>query len=398
MPLEATSPEPSGPPPETPPIDGDSALIRARRRLPSWAWPVTKYVLGIALLAIAVWVLASHGNELSGLSTDLAHLNWWWVPPAVLVEVGSFVSFAAMQRTLLRRGGLVAPKVPMIEMSFAAQAIANSLPGGSAVSAVYGFRWFRRFGADVTLATWALAGTLVASIVSLSLVATGGLALAAGEGASLDLVPVIIGAFILTVAIGALFIYERPLFLVVSWAIGASRAVVGRPRGDVEEQIRLIMGWVTAVRLGWRQVVAVLCWGTSNWLLDCACFAMMFEAVHAPIPWKGLLLAYGAGQLAATLPITPGGLGAVEGSITIALVAFGGAQEGTVDAVLMYRLISFWLILVIGWGTWSVLAIQTRRGRWSRDLEDAVPAAGALARRPAESYGSRSVQPSGVPS
>jgi len=37
--------------------------------------------------------------------------------------------------------------------------------------------------------------------------------------------------------------------------------------------------------------------------------------------WKGLLLAYGAGQLAADLPITPGGLGVVEGSLTIALVA-----------------------------------------------------------------------------
>ena len=67
-------------------------------------------------------------------------------------------------------------------------------------------------------------------------------------------------------------------------------------------------------------------WGTLNWLLDCACFAMMFLAIDAPIPWKGLLLAYGAGQLAATLPITPGGLGVVEGSITVALVAFGGPR------------------------------------------------------------------------
>ena len=61
---------------------------------------------------------------------------------------------------------------------------------------------------------------------------------------------------------------------------------------------------------------------------------MMFLAIHAPIPWKGLLLAYGAGQLAATLPITPGGLGVVEGSITVALVAFGGAETSTAYAVL----------------------------------------------------------------
>jgi hypothetical protein len=56
----------------------------------------------------------------------------------------------------------------------------------------------------------------------------------------------------------------------------------------------------------------------------------------------------------------------VEGSITIALVAFGGAQTSTVDAVLLYRLISFWLVLVVGWALWGELALEVRRGRWSR--------------------------------
>ena len=98
---------------------------------------------------------------------------------------------------------------------------------------------------------------------------------------------------------------------------------------------------------------------------------MMFLAVNATIPWKGLLLAYGAGQLAATLPFTPGGLGVVEGSITIALVAFGGAHVSTVDAVLMYRVISFWLVLVVGWVLWAQLAFQVRRGRWTRHALEA---------------------------
>ena len=35
----------------------------------------------------------------------------------------------------------------------------------------------------------------------------------------------------------------------------------------------------------------------------------------------------------------------VEGSITVALVAFGGAEASTAYAVLLYRVISFWLIL-----------------------------------------------------
>jgi uncharacterized protein (TIRG00374 family) len=76
-----------------------------------------------------------------------------------------------------------------------------------------------------------------------------------------------------------------------------------------------------------------------------------------------LLLAYGAGQLAANLPITPGGLGVVEGSLTIALVAFGGAENSTVAAVLLYRIISFWAELPVGWAAWAAFELAGRRRR-----------------------------------
>ncbi len=79
------------------------------------------------------------------------------------------------------------------------------------------------------------------------------------------------------------------------------------------------------------------------------------------MPWRGLLLAYGAGQLAANLPITPGGLGVVEGSLVIALVAFGGGQVSTVAAVLLYRIVSFWGYLPVGWLVWAGLTWHNRR-------------------------------------
>jgi hypothetical protein len=342
-----------------------------------------RYASGLGLLALTLWALSPHLSELEGLPGVIDRLNWWWVPPAVVVELASFACFAAMEFELLKSGGLRAPRAPLVKTTFGAQALTNSLPGGNAVSSVYGFRWFRRFGADSTLATWALIGTFVASMVSLSLVAALGLAMAAGEGASLDLVPVLIGVLLIALAVGALFVYEAPLHWLVEAAIRALRKVTGRPRGDVAASIEGIMHWVTAVRLGPRQIGRVVLWGSLNWLLDCACFAMMFQAVGAPIPWKGLLLAYGAGQLAATLPFTPGGLGAVEGSITVALVAFGGVQATTVDAVLIYRIISFWFILVLGWGLIGELALQVRRGRWNRQATssdvDAGPAVVAVA-------------------
>jgi len=357
---------------------------RWRALTASRSWPYVRFGLGLAVLALVVWVVSSHTSELAGFSAVLSHLNWWLVPAAIVAEFGSFVCFAAMQYELLRSGGLRVPKVPLLGTTLAAQAMANSLPGGNAPSVVYGFRWFRRFGADSTLATWSLAGTLVASFVSLSLVATVGLMMATGEGASLDLVPVVIGVFAITAAIGLVFVYERPLTVVVTWLLHLSRRVIRRPRGDVTEQIRGIIDRVRSVRLTTAQVVRILVWAVLNWVLDCACFAMMFTAVHAGIPWKGLLLAYGAGQLAATLPITPGGLGAVEGSITIALVAFGGAQVATVDAVLMYRFISFWLVLAVGWIWWAFLAYQVRRGLWSRRAMDSTVTTEDSTRHPKE--------------
>jgi uncharacterized membrane protein YbhN (UPF0104 family) len=283
-----------------------------------------------------------------------------------------------MENQLLIAGGLKVPQWPLLEMTFASQSIANSLPAGTAAAAVYGFRWFRRFGADTTLATWALAGTLVASVVSLSLVATLGLALATGEGASEDLVPVLLGVLAVTIGVGVVFVYERPLVFLVTWGVRFCRKLTGRPRGDVAMQIALAVGWVTVVRLGWKQINRTVGWGAGNWLLDCACFAMMFPAVGARIPWDGLLLAYGAGQLAANLPFTPGGLGAVEGSITIALATLDGKQvtTTTVDAVLLYRILSFWLILLIGWVLWGDLALKVRRGRWSRTARDTPIEAG----------------------
>jgi hypothetical protein len=284
-----------------------------------------------------------------------------------------------MQRELLLAGKLPPPWWTLFKLTFGSQALTNSLPIGNAVATVYGFRWFRRFGADNTLAVWTLAGTLVAALVSLSLVAVIGLAMATEAGASLDLVPVLIGVFAVTLAIGSMFVYERPLHLLVTGGLRLSVAVTGRPRGDTSEQIARIMAWMTAVRLSWTQIGRVIGWGTTNWLFDCACFAMMFPAIHAPIPWDGLLLAYGAGQLAATLPITPGGLGVVEGSITIALVAFGGAETSTAYAVLLYRLISFWFILALGWLLIGEMALEVRRGRWRRSAMAAPVEAGPVA-------------------
>ena len=191
------------------------------------------------------------------------------------MEAASLVAFAAVQHRLLGAGGLSAAGPPRWSgITLASQAITNSLPGGAAVAAVYGFRWYRRLGADDALAGWAMVGTAVAAALGLALVAAGGLALATEQGATLDLIPVVVGVLVATLAVGALFVYERPLGIVVNRTLRTCHRLTGRPRGDLEAHIEHVVDRVTVVRLHWRQIGPVVGWALGNWLLDCSCFAL----------------------------------------------------------------------------------------------------------------------------
>jgi putative heme transporter len=60
---------------------------------------------------------------------------------------------------------------------------------------------------------------------------------------------------------------------------------------------------------------------------------------------------------AAGVGLTPGGLGVVEAVLSASLVALGIKGHSALAAVLVYRLISFWLVMSVGW---AVVAILTR--------------------------------------
>ena len=88
--------------------------------------------------------------------------------------------------------------------------------------------------------------------------------------------------------------------------------------------------------------------------------ALVVTAVGSPVPWSGLILAWSVGVGAASFGITPGGLGLVEAALAGALVAAGVHTPQAVAAVLVYRLISFWLVDALGW----MFYVTTRkRGR-----------------------------------
>ena len=288
--------------------------------------------------------MAGRRGELSGASHYLSHLRWPWLLAAVAVELGSFVAFALVQRRLLWAGGVDMSLGRLTAVTLASTAIANSMPAGPLVSSVFAFRQYRRRGADAGPGRMdARGGVRDRASVSLAVVAAAVLAIAGAEGAGLDLIGVTVGVLVLALVLGC------PVRPAPRRRLGgdghrpdepALPALAGRRhRGPDREHRRPVDH---RHPLGRRAFARWPDGRLANWVLDCGCLALSFVALGVGVPWKGLLLAYGAGQLAANLPITPGGLGVVEGSLTIALVAFGGSETSTVAVVLLYRILSFW--------------------------------------------------------
>jgi uncharacterized protein (TIRG00374 family) len=196
-------------------------------------------------------------------------------------------------------------------------------------------------------------------------VAAVGLGLALGAGSTLDLVEAILGVLIVAAVLVVAWVERARILPRTARLVRLSQRWIHRPSPsapaeELIDQWLVRLGAVSPSPLDWAWATAA---SLGLWAGDCGCLALSFLAVGAGVPWRGLLLAYGAGQLAAILPITPGGLGVVEGSLTVALVAFGGAHYSTVAAVLLYRLMSFWLVVPIGWASWGTLALVGRSRR-----------------------------------
>jgi uncharacterized protein (TIRG00374 family) len=93
------------------------------------------------------------------------------------------------------------------------------------------------------------------------------------------------------------------------------------------------------------------------WAWDNAVLWAAFHAFGSSPPVSVILMGYLVGQLGGALPL-PGGLVGIDLGLFGMLVAFGTPVATTAAAVLIYRVILFWLPLLVGAGAFASL----RRG------------------------------------
>jgi putative heme transporter len=312
--------------------------------------------------------------------------NVWWIAVAVGLELASIASYVA-----LFQGVHVPPGSPITFR----ESYLITMAGLAAT------RLFAAGGAGgVAVTAWALrrsgmARREVAQRMIAFLVLTYGLYMVAmivcGVGLytglfpgrhpfAITIGPAIVAAVVIGLALGAAFVpadLERRLGKVAKGEHRPGRWLRRLAAGPASVS--------SGIRFAWQKLsrpeLALL--GTLGWwAFNIAVLYAAFRVFGEAPPIAVLIQAYFVGLLANLLPL-PGGIGGVDGGMIGALAAFGVSVGLAVPAVLVYRLLAFWLPTVPG----AIAYFQLRRrvARWAQDdtptsqrAHDGAAPAGAL--------------------
>ncbi|MGI5322261.1 lysylphosphatidylglycerol synthase transmembrane domain-containing protein [Actinomadura nitritigenes] len=305
---------------------------------------------GVLLLAVAALPLYRDSLPDPGaMWHSLRHADPGWLTMVVLAVAGSMGAFARLQRRLLRVGGLRMPLRRAFAITYAGNALSTTLPAGPAVSVVYTFRQFRRGGASAKLATAVIIAGGVITTTTYSVIGLLALLLdSATRGPALTALAVPGALLVLLVP---LLRWPRPRAVLTAPPRRAYQYALAHPKlGPWAERLAGVRDVLRPTRRDWAALITL---ATLNWVLDILALLAAAHAVGIDVDPHAAALAYFAAQAAGSvLPLLPGGLGAVEGSMAASLVAFGAALSPAAAAVGLYRLVSYWGVVAAGWIAW----------------------------------------------
>jgi uncharacterized protein (TIRG00374 family) len=323
-------------------------------------------VLVLLAVAVIVTIVILDRHALGQSVSALGSLDLRWFLVAIACEFVSLVAFGLSRRRLLRAGGHQARFGSVMAITYAGNALSMSIPfAGAQLAVVFSYQQFRRRGLDPAVTGWALGVSAIASSSALAIVLVVGafvggapVANAVGFlGAAVFALPAI------TVILALRYPRARAIAnRVIAWALSLVRRIIRKPGID-PDALDDFLRQLASIRLRWPQYGEVFALAVVNWLADCACLACAIKATGEPVPWAGLLLAYGAGAVAGSTGVTPGGFLIVEAALTAALAATGMPPARALAAVLAYRLVNFWMILLGGGVTLVFLRLRGSRAR-----------------------------------
>jgi len=329
----------------------------------SWQ-AVVKRAAVVVVAGLAIYLVFPAITEVLASWPRLSTLDPRWFALAIGAEIAHFLCTFALQRLALRTRAWL----PVITSLLAGNAITLIMPGGAAVGAAVQFRMLAVSGMDTSSAVGGLAafsllgvgGLLALPVFALPVVLLGapvnrGLVNAAILGAV---------GFMLFAALGAVLLaYDAPLRWtgraaqrVRNWVLRKRPPLAGLDETLLSQrnQIRAVLG---------KQWWQALLLSAGRLAFDYLCLLAALRATGSRPRPSLILVAYAVAGIIGMIPVTPGGLGIVEASLTGLLVLAQVDSSQAVLATLTYRLASYWAPLVAGPIAYGVFWLRYRKHR-----------------------------------
>jgi uncharacterized membrane protein YbhN (UPF0104 family) len=301
----------------------------------------------LAVLGLIAWLAPGLG-EVRAL---LGRAQATWLLIGVGLEVASSLSYVAMFRPVFCRRMTWRSST---EIGLAELAVGSIVPASGAGGVALGAWILSRFGMPAALiARRSVAFLLLKSSVNFLAVGVVGVLMFAGLGPRRSPALTLLPAALAIAAIAG-----------VPWL--ARRLAHTRGTGRLHTAGAAIAeGTIEAGRLLRTGDPLLLGGAIGYWLFDNLVLLAAFAAFGATPSLTIVLMAYLIGQLGGALPL-PGGLGGIDGGLIGTLVVYGVAAAPAAAAVLLYRVILFWVPLIMG----VPALISLRRGLNDRRRPD----------------------------
>ncbi len=287
--------------------------------------------------AAAVYLLAGELARAS-LGSTLREVNWKWGIVALALSASTYVG------ATISLSGFVANRLSFFRTLLVQVAgsfitlVTPAAVGGAALNIRYLQR--RKIPAAVAAASVGVA-QVVAFVLHIVLIVI--FATIAGSSAGEHIQP------------------PRWAWFVLAGLVVLALAVFAIPAGRRELRARLspMLGQVLPRLLDVAQRPRKLALGIGGALLlslsYILCLAACVAAFGRSVPLASIAVVYLTGSAIGSILPTPGGLGGVEAALTAGLTAAGLPGAVAVSAVLLFRLLTFWLPVPFGWAAMSYL-------------------------------------------
>ena len=341
-------------------LDVDDATPKTKSK---WRKPVS--IIGlIVMVAVIAIVLNGKLPKPSEIWHALGSANWAWVLLGAAAMLLSVFSFAEQQRLLLEAFEARISRRRITTITFGGTALTNSLPAGAAVSAGFSFTQYRQSGANRSTAATVMVLSGLLSVGSLALLYFMVLGAATGT------------AFVTMVKRNPVVAILVALLVVGVLLLVVKRSITGTPREISDKPTPKLDRWelrwprlgsfardgLETVRqarlLKVRYLTLAIAWSVLKWATEAVCLLVSCWAFDISVNLVQLAVIYLGVQLIRQVPFTPGGIGLVEASLLAGLVSAGAPTGAAAAAVLIYRLLSAWLIIPVGF---ALLAEMKRR-------------------------------------